>query len=124
MSFFAILRSNGRLNQYDGNTIWKQGFSEQDYQLLKSQLKDVSLFDLDPRDAFLYYAEWWKNEYSGGKPSKKMIFDSIGGLIATRMDEDQFYKKARDGARRLGVKWIVRTNTLYFRTMLMQGGLP
>jgi len=124
MSFFATLRSNGRLNQQNGNAIWKHGLSEQDFQVLKSQLKEVYHFDLDPRDAFLYYAEWWKNEYSGGKPSKKMIFDSIGGVLATRMDEDQFYYKAKDGARRLGVKWIVRSNTLYFRTMLLQGGLP
>jgi hypothetical protein len=124
MSYFATLKSNGRLSEYNGSTIWKHGLSEQDFQLLKSELKDVFLLDLDPRDAFLYYAEWWKNEYAGGRPSKKMIFDSIGGLISTRMDEEQFYKKALDGARRLGVKWIVRNNILYFRTMLMQGGLP
>lgn len=124
MSYFATLKSNGRLNHYNGNTVWKIGLSEQDFQQLKSELKNVFPFHLDPRDAFLYYAEWWKNEYAGGMPSKKMIFDSIGGLISTGMDEDQFYRKAKYGARRLGVKWIVRNNTLYFRTMLMQGGLP
>lgn len=124
MSLFSILISSRKFNPLDRTSVWKYGLTEEDYQNLKSHIKDASLVNLDPRDAFLYYAEWWKNEYNGGKPSKKMIFDSIGGTISTKMDEKEFYKMAKDGARRLGVKWLVRNNTLYFRTMLMQGGLP
>lgn len=124
MSYFATLVTTRGVNRYNGQAIWEYGLSEQDFQELKKLLRDASRYNLDTRDALLYYAEWWKHEYAGGKPSKASIFKSIGGGILSQMNEDDFYRRARRGAERLGVKWIVRNNTLYFRTLLMQGGLP
>jgi hypothetical protein len=39
-------------------------------------------------------------------------------------DEEEFYRYARKGANLLGVRWIKNQNTLYFKTLLLQGGLP
>ena len=35
-----------------------------------------------------------------------------------------FFQQAKRGANLLGIRWIKNQNTLYFRTLLLQGGLP
>jgi hypothetical protein len=124
MSFFIKYRELGKLNQEKGNAIWKYGFSKEDFLVLKEELQGSSSIKLDSRDAYIYYATWWTFEYSGGSPSKKSIYESIGGSLIAGLDEAGFYRRAKIGAQRLGVSWISKQNTLYFRTLLLQGGLP
>ena len=47
---------------------------------LVETLKISNELNLDPRDATLFYAEWWRRKYNGGKPSKEFIFKSIGNI--------------------------------------------
>jgi hypothetical protein len=124
MSFFNKYRELGKLNQEKGNAIWKYGFTKEDFLILKAELQESNSSTLDSRDAYIYYATWWTFEYSGGSPSKKSIYESIGGGLIKGLEDNAFYRFAKIGAKRLGISWISKQNTLYFRTLLLQGGLP
>lgn len=124
MSFFQSLINQHGLNRHDGRPLWKYNLSENDFQKLKETLRFKNHFTIDPRDAALYYAEWWKSNYNGGKPSKQEIFDSLEGNLTFYFNAEDFYQSARKGAQILGLRWIKKQNTLYFRTLLLQGGLP
>jgi hypothetical protein len=81
-----------------------------------------TLNSIDSRDCALYYAEWWKRYYNGGFPSKKEIFASFWN--GQFYDEEAFYQQAKRGADLLGIRWIKNQKTLYFKTLLLQGGIP
>jgi hypothetical protein len=120
-SFFKSILERLQLKEHDGRTLWQYGLSESDYEDLKNHLSSVSGYDLDEKDITLFYAEWWKNEYDGGSPKKQSVYHSLGRC---RIREDDFYNYAKYGVIELGIPWIQRNNILYFRTLLMQGGLP
>ena len=82
MSFYPSLLKTKGLPKHDGRPIWKYMLNNEDSEKLLQELKFSRRISIDPRDATLYYAEWWKKNYNGGKPSKKEIFDSIGGNIS------------------------------------------
>ena len=67
MSFFNNILQANNLNKHDGRPLWKYLLSENDFDKLKQELMRAGLFNIDPRDAALYYAEWWKRNYNGGK---------------------------------------------------------
>lgn len=123
MGYFSSYITNYTIDKKDFK-FWKNPLSDQDFNSLVNTLKNSNEINIDPRDATLFYAEWWKRNYNGGKPSKEVIFKSIGGNIQFNLDAQRFYKIAKKGAEMLGVKWISKQNTLYFRTLLLQGGLP
>ncbi len=124
MSFFPSLLMKNQLAKHDGRPLWKYFLTDQEYDNLISEINYAAPLTLDPRDACLFYAEWWKRNYNGGKPSRNEIFTSLNGNIKYRMDYKAFYKLAKRGANMLGIKWVEKQNTLYFRTLLLHGGLP
>ena len=123
MGYFTTFQSNYTVNKQDVK-LWKHPLSDIEFKSLVETLKFSNELNLDPRDATLFYAEWWRRNYHGGKPSKEFIFKSIGGNIQFNLDAKRFYKIAKKGAEMLGINWISKQNTLYFRTLLLQGGLP
>ncbi|MRT17522.1 hypothetical protein F3C99_11205 [Vitellibacter sp. q18] len=124
MSLFTLLQNQNRIPERKNFSFWKINLSENEVKILTKTLQFGSFMQIDPRDVALYYSIWWKHYYNGGKPSKKEIFESLGGNIIYTLSEDSFYKLAKQGAQMMGVKWLKRQNTLYFRTLLLQGGLP
>jgi len=124
MSFFNSLLQSNELSKHDGRPLWKYMLSNGDFEKLLTELRFTTYLSIDPRDVTLYYAEWWKKNYHGGIPSKSLIFESLSGNTELGFNHKEFYKLAKKGARMLGVKWISKQNTLYFRTLLLQGGLP
>ncbi len=72
------------------------------------------------KEAALYYAEWWRREYDGGKTKEISLAETLN--IPEYSDE--LYKLAKIGGRRLNIPIIIRQNTLWFRSLLIQGGLP
>lgn len=124
MSFFYTLLQKNSLPKHDGRPLWKYMLTNSDFEELLKELKLARPSTIDPRDAALYYAEWWKKNYNGGTPSKFDVFKSLDRNASLIFDQEDFYKLAVTGARMLGVKWISKQNTLYFRTLLLQGGLP
>lgn len=125
MSFFESLLGRKNLKQHDGRPLWAYNLSNADFEVLKSKLKNSSPLTIDSRDVALYYSEWWKSKYKGGKLSKELVFSTLGDMIFYHsLDADRFYNIAKIGAKRLGIKWIQKQYTLYFRTLFLQGGLP
>ncbi|MDR7732337.1 hypothetical protein [Riemerella anatipestifer] len=104
--------------------LWKCSLTDEEFEALKKSLSYSNDVSIEPKEATFYYAEWWRRNYDGGKPSKEEVFNSIGGNIQYNLDAKEFFEIAKKGAEILGVKWIQKQNTLYFRTLLLQGGLP
>lgn len=124
MSFFSSLLQKHSLPKHNGQPLWKYMLGHEEIEKLVKELQFARPLTIDPRDVTLYYSQWWKKSYKGGKPSKQEIFDSLGGNSRFNFDSQDFYKLAKKGAKMLGIKWITKQNTLYFRTLLLQGGLP
>jgi hypothetical protein len=125
MSYFTKLLEKKGIERNNGLALWTYLLDSSDFENLKSEIKNSTPFTLlDPRDAALYYSEWWKNCYVGGSPSKELVFDSIGVTLNYNLDAEEFFKLAKKGAKILGVEWISKHNTLYFRSLILQGGLP
>jgi|SRR5690554_3825315 len=124
MSFFNTLLSRNGLSAHDGRPLWRYFLTEQDFEDLRKTLSYAKPYFIDARDAALYYAEWWKRNYDGGSPNKENVFNSIGGNIQYYYNYNEFYKIAKKGGQLLGFKWIVKQNTLRFKTLLLHGGLP
>jgi hypothetical protein len=123
MSYFTKLLETNNLPKHDGRALWRYHLDADLFHALQNHLKStIRLIEIDPRDCALYYAAWWKCCYNGGSPSKREIFRSIANGHA--FDEETFYDYAKRGANLLGIRWIRNANTLYFRTLLLQGGLP
>ncbi|TYA55698.1 hypothetical protein [Formosa maritima] len=124
MSYFQKLLVTNHLSSHDGRPLWRYFLTEPDFQELRKTLSYAKPYYIDARDAALYYAEWWKRNYNGGSPNKESVFDSIGGNIRYNYNYNEFYQIAKKGGQMLGLKWIVKQNTLRFKTLLLQGGLP
>lgn len=124
MSYFQTLLRKNDLHRHDRRPLWQYYLSIADAEDLKNHLRFKNQYTIDERDAALYFAVWWANWYNGGKPSKKEVFESLEGNIRYNLDEDQFFDIAKKGGRRLGLRWLRRQNTLYLRTLFLQGGLP
>lgn len=123
MSNFNQILSLRNVRKHDSRALWKYGLTQAEFlHLKKALIESRFLKNVDPRDCTLYYAEWWKRCYDGGFPSKKDVFDSISNLQF--YNEEEFFQVAKKGANLLGIIWIKNQNTLYFRTLLLQGGLP
>lgn len=124
MNFFPTLLNKRNLNKHDGRPLWKYLLNSEELNDLKKTFQFTSSFNVDSRDAALYYAQWWNKNYNGGIPSKQEVFESLEGNIRVYFNENEFFKIAKKGAELLDVKWIKKQNTLYFKTLLLQGGLP
>jgi hypothetical protein len=124
MSFFQSLLQENELVRHNRQPLWKYMLNDERFDNLSEEISLLDPNTIDPRDATLYYAEWWKRKYNGGKPSKEEIFNSLEGNIKLNSNANEFFDLARKGAQMLGLKWIRKQNTLYFRTLLLQGGLP
>ncbi|MFK7806961.1 MAG: hypothetical protein AB8F74_04080 [Saprospiraceae bacterium] len=124
MNFFSSLLKKRNLQKHDNISLWKYFLNEEEFNELKKCLQFSTPLTVDPRDVTLYYALWWKKNYNGGIPSKQEVFMSVGGNAQYNFTEQSFYKLATEGAQILGIKWIKKQNTLRFKTLLLQGGLP
>jgi len=129
--FHSILIKRGLDKPEPNRPLWTYNLSREEFDELKialsEELKKVD-FDVDrflyPMDATLFYAEYWRQEYSGGaKPSKELIANYLDSSLSQDKAE-KLYKIAIKGAERLNVKWIVVKYTLRFNALLTQGGIP
>lgn len=124
MSEFIKILQARKLSFHTGQPLWKYNISDFEFEQLKVRFQTVEkASQLDPRTCALYYAEWWKRNYNGGYPSKIEVYESIGAKQLC-FDEDEFFKLAKQGGNYLNFNWIRIQNTLYLKTLLLQGGLP
>ena len=95
MSYFKSLLQKNGLAKHDGRPLWKYTLNEQDVLDLLDEISSSDSKRKDPRDFTLYYSEWWRNSYSGGIPSKLIIFDSIEQLPYPYRSSSEFYEVAK-----------------------------
>ena len=124
MSFFSYLLEKRGLKGHNRKPLWTYMLTDEEFVKLNEKLVITWPFKIDPRDVALYFSEWWKRNYMGGKPSIQEVFDSLCQYGTPKFDQQKFYKIATQGAQILGVKWIKKQNTLRFKSLLLQGGLP
>jgi hypothetical protein len=109
--------------------LWKLKTKDNEYQELKKELKSAFLLgrysDL-AREAALFYAEWWRRDYSGGTPSKKKITSALEFTTSEiELYHEKLFKLAKSGAKQLHIEPLQGAqNELTFRTLLLQGGIP
>ncbi|MFV0144914.1 hypothetical protein OBK01_03505 [Empedobacter falsenii] len=124
MSKFNTMLSARGLSIHSGQALWKYNLTDIEFENLKKSFRFIDKpSQLKPKDCALYYAEWWRRCYDGGKPSKEIIYNSLQ-VYDNQFSIDDFYNYAKLGGELLGYKWIKNRYTFYFKTLLLQGGLP
>ena len=99
--------------------------SEKSHKNLKEKFEEVKDLNIcKSKECARFYAGWWKYEYEEGKPSKEIVFNAAFGLNQKQFNAEHFYQKAVEDGKSLNLQWIRRENTLYFRTLLLQGRIP
>lgn len=122
-SYLDILRTRGMQGLQKNMPLWKFKLSEGEYETLKQTLR-IHTSDLAKygEEAALCYAEWWRRDYKGNIPSKEDVAMGIG-IHSSYANE--LYKAAREALQKHGYTFLHSLKgTLYFRTLLNQGGLP
>lgn len=122
-SYLDILRTRGMQGLQKNMPLWKFKLSEEEYEALKQTLR-IHTSDLAKygEEAALCYAEWWRRDYKGNIPSKEDVAMGIG-IHSSYANE--LYKAARETLQKHGYTFLYSLKgTLYFRTLLNQGGLP
>lgn len=122
-SYLDILRTRGMQGLQKNIPLWKFKLSEEEYEALKQTLR-IHTSDLAKygEEAALCYAEWWRRDYKGNIPSKEDVAMGIG-IHSSYANE--LYKAAREALQKHGYTFLHSLKgTLYFRTLLNQGGLP
>ena len=122
-AYFNILKTRGMQGLQKNMPLWKFKLSEEEYEALKQTLRchtsDLARYG---EEAALCYAEWWRRDYKGNIPSKEDVAMGIG-IHSSYANE--LYKAAREALQKHGYTFLHSLKgTLYFRTLLNQGGLP
>lgn len=119
---------DGILNSRNLNSapipLWKLELSDAEYNELKRQIKDVARcnqLNFICKECALFYAESWRREYCGGTPSKEMIAEFAG---LRNSQSKTMFECAKYALNLLRIPIIQTKNSQYFRTLLLQGGLP
>lgn len=104
--------------------LWKLDVDDCEYEELKHSVKDAvsrNAFWNYGKEFALFYAESWRREYCGGWISKEIVasYAKVSDNQAERM-----FIHAKKALSSLHVPVIRQNNNQYFRTLLLQGGLP
>ncbi len=122
MSEFRKLLEARGMESHLGQPLWTYNVTEEEFLNLENFLKKNTFkTGIDKRDYCLYFAEWWRRKYEGSYVTKEKVAAEISNDF---LSPEDIYKLAREGAEAFKINWIRQTNTLYLRTMLMQGGMP
>jgi len=121
--FFDQLLSNRGL-QSAPIPLCKLNVTDEEYAELKNVIRQSLINNASScygKEYALFYAEVWRREYNGGKMSKDRVaeYAEINSSLS-----DVMYENARNALRSLNIPIIQQNNNQYFRTLLLQGGLP
>lgn len=121
--FFDQLLSNRGL-QSAPIPLCKLNVTDEEYAELKNVIRqslENNASSCYGKEYALFYAEVWRREYNGGKMSKDRVAE-YAEIDSSR--SDVMYENARKALRSLNIPIIQQNNNQYFRTLLLQGGLP
>ena len=126
-----VLRRPQKGNKVEIRPLWKLKISDTEFDELRSflltgvNMKYPDWFRQYPRECLLFFAEYWKRYFNGGKHSVRDVLR----CLSEGLDQDYekaFYRAARNGASLLKIEIYEgegdRRRTL--DSILYQGGLP
>ncbi len=104
--------------------LWKLEIDDEEYEKLKAEIRQAAGngFKNCGEECALFYAESWRREYSGGVISKEMIARFADIFSCQRSDD--LFNSAKAALTSLQIPIIQLNVRHYFRTLLLQGGLP
>lgn len=104
--------------------LWKLDVSDNEYEELKVAIRTAvseNAFWNFGREFALFYAESWRREYCGGWISK----ENVASYAGIPLDQaENVFNYAKSALNSLHIPVIRQSNNQYFRTLLLQGGLP
>lgn len=108
--------------------LWRLKIKDEEYVELKKRLVEAAndtknSFFSCCKDCALFYAQFWRREYSSGAHSKQMVYDALGATTS-RDFSDALYSAAKVGARALRIELYKGDRSDYLNSLLYQGGLP
>lgn len=104
--------------------LWRLEITDAEYAELKHILSEkcqTGEFWNYSKEIALFYAECWRREYNGGAPSKELMAKKLG---LPEKQADVMFSYAKNALNSLHIPVIRQVNNQYFRTLLLQGGLP
>jgi len=110
--------------------LWKLKITDDEYKELREILEKRTHFISDePFNAFrrectLFFAEFWHRKYVDGKHSKQMVYDALESTRKSVNFCEDFYDKARKGAKMLKIEQYDGGRADPLNSMFYQGGLP
>jgi len=110
--------------------LWKIKLTDRQFDDLKKELNEAFKNNKQlwrfAKESALYYANWWSKEYVGGSHDKTPSKEKIAADLGIKPSQsDDLYSWAKRGLSQLKISPIFRNGrTHYFRTLLLQGGLP
>ena len=113
--------------------LWKLKITEEEYlglinclrqRVINSSLGYNNPFMANTKECALFYAEYWRREYSGEGHSKKEAFKKLG--LQERFDCfcNDFHEAAIEGAKQLHIEIYDEKRNEWLDSMFYQGGLP
>ncbi len=104
--------------------LWKMNVRDDEYVELAAVVQKAiseGKFANHGKEFALFYAESWRRKYDGGWISK----DSVAAYAGISHDmAGTLFQYAKAALPSLHIPVIRQNNNLYFRTLLLQGGLP
>lgn len=110
--------------------LWKLMITDAEFEELKSEIRRLLTrgeFYGYGADIVLFYAEWWRRDCTGQASKDGFISQYFPDLFVPQDVKSAFYQTARDEVKLHRFIPVITTSnnrSLYFRSMLYQGGLP
>lgn len=104
--------------------LWKLNVTTEEYEELTEIVKkSFDNFEENQlvNEFALFYAESWRRKYRGGTISKEEVA-RYAGIPSEKANI--MFEIAKKALKSLHIPVIRRNHSLYFRTLLLQGGLP
>ena len=126
MGYFNDLLSKRNLTECP-LPLWRLKITDREYEDLKGLLQQHARmyrsFISVKKEAALFFAEYWRREYSEGVHSKEMVFSAISKQTDAKL-VNAFYESAKEGANQLHIEKYSGGREQNLNSMLYQGGLP
>lgn len=102
--------------------LWKLEIDDGEYEELKTEIQKAAPYNFYgyAEECALFYAEAWRREYSGRTISKKMV----ASFANCSTQAGDMFNCAMSALSSLKIPLIQLNTKQYFRTLLLQGGLP
>ncbi len=113
--------------------LWKLKITEEEYlglilclrqRVINRSLNCNNPFMANTKECALFYAEYWRREYSGEGHSKKEAFKKLGLQEQFNRYCNDFHEAAIEGAKQLHIEIYDEKRNEWLDSMFYQGGLP